>query len=265
MNTLPPLSRLSRHVTGIVIAVVACFLSLFPAALLSGGVGSLVFLAAGAGWMVGGLAVDREYPESGPVLFLGGATSAWMVLVGVNSTRSALSGLFEFQLACLGGALAAWFMLRANKRRRLTTVSLALVIAVVLPVLVLQFRPPGSCVEIVNAAGNSEWVYVADNGQGYGHQEISHVWRSGSSTVDSEGALEIVEGPEWTYGRPYELRLIVDPEQVETAYEALRQTELKFVEAKVESGRIPAFMTKGSWLRGDYRRGSVWKAAFVED
>lgn len=252
------LSLLSATALGL-FSIVAC---LFLGCVLPGpggwGMGLLMCFGA-AGWMVGGLLVSRRYVESAPILFCAGAALAWWLLVNGGA---AACGLFEFQSACVGGAIVSCFMPRVAKNGRSLTVGLAAACAVVGPVLVLQLRPIGDRVSIVNTNGESELVYVAHGA--WGHGDIAYVRRNSSLSEEQGHEWQIVQGLKSFYRPPFRLQRIVDPDELELANKALRLTEAKLWERERDRGRASPLAKFFEWLRGDRRVGSVWKATHAE-
>ncbi len=277
MDESPLLNRVQRHVLGLVLAPAFAVVCMLACGLLGGAVGIkgrgfflVITFTGGLGWMMGGLVANRKHSESGPLFLMIGV----LLVVGgllVSGGHSALHGLGEFHSACLGAGFASWFLLRRYEVARRRTVALAFLAIVSCTVFILQVRPPGQLRRLLNENGSSELIAIAHPlddewarafpGRPMSLRgEVLYVWRSGSHGCNPDAQTELLFSDPPMSGHNYRVERLTDASEIDEAYDALWRTEEWRLDRLVPNGKLLPFVSYLTKLRGDWRRGSVWRA-----
>lgn len=271
------MTRIGLHLLSLLVAFMLCCLclfvcSFFALAYCSWAIWALAFVA-GAGWMVGGLTVAKKHAESGPLLLCSAAALlAWLAL---GFGDSAMSGLSMFPVVLGGGAFASWFVLRGDQSARRLNLRFALVIVVLATVFSLQVRIPGRRQVLVGETGVEEIVIIAHPlSEAWESTHAAHpisragdaiyVWRGGSRALRPGSESEVMRYVSDMDGRKQLLTRLSEPADIDAAYDALWETEEWLIRWEVARGDLPFFMPALTCLRGEWRRGSVWKAEPAE-
>ncbi len=274
MRDVPLLNRFLHHVLALVLASALAFVCMLLGTPLAVATGDALFfvlaISLGVGWMLGGLLPTKDYPESGPMLASVVTGLGWWAIEVRGYEGSAMRGLVELLSLCLGAAGTGWLVLRSDRKARLRTAWTAVGLASAIAVLALQFRVPGRRTALRLEDGRLERVILAqplteDWRNDHAAHPISraddavYVWRAGALTSRSSEIM--CSRAEWSgLGPCYQLTRLTDPAEIEAAYQALWATEEWLLGWEVARRDLPFFMLALAPLRGDWRRGSVWRA-----
>ncbi len=217
-----------------------------------------MFAAWGAfAWMYCGLAVNRKWPESVPLLLLIGALVSWVFfLEGARSFGFPLTGLMPFLCSLFGGWIgclaSSWWQGHGNKMGGMIAVSLAGISTF----CALAITPPGSPRTIRIGSDHSETAYIV-YGDGSNGVSVQYVLRLGSP---SDEPVDVLYNT-WMSDDYAKLTLVEDPQIINDAYAALAAQDDKRCQNAIADGSIPAFMGWLWKLRKVPRRGSIWVAS----